>query len=214
MLAHTRSTSGETIQNSLNYWNRKQGLLIWSIVERINFLFKWNSRSMYIYVEKLIGNYTLKIMKNTWKFTKKPGKIMEISWNFVSPEKWEPWCLLPGGCLLLRGVCSRGVVSQHALRQTSPPLGTEWLTDRCKNITFATSLRTVIKLSLNLWPNGHTHFRNILLQENKQSTYAQSFQTASLSVDNNSLDRMLLLHVVRGNWGVLYFLDTGKKYSQ
>ena len=25
-----------------------------------------------------------------WKFTKKPGKIMEISWNFVSPKKWEP----------------------------------------------------------------------------------------------------------------------------
>ena len=22
---------------------------------------------------------------------KKPGKIMEISWNFVSPKKWEPW---------------------------------------------------------------------------------------------------------------------------
>ena len=41
---------------------------------------------------KQIGNYTLKIMKNTWKFTKKPGKIMEISWNFVNPEKWEP-CL-------------------------------------------------------------------------------------------------------------------------
>ena len=29
--------------------------------------------------------------KNTWKFTKIPGKIMEISWNFVSPKKWEPW---------------------------------------------------------------------------------------------------------------------------
>ena len=28
--------------------------------------------------------------KNTWKFTKKPGKIMEISWNFVNLEKWEP----------------------------------------------------------------------------------------------------------------------------
>ena len=39
---------------------------------------------------KQIGNYTLKIMKNTWKFTKKPEKIMEISWNFVNPEKWEP----------------------------------------------------------------------------------------------------------------------------
>ena len=27
--------------------------------------------------------------KNTWKFTKKSGKIMEI-WNFISPKKWEP----------------------------------------------------------------------------------------------------------------------------
>ena len=31
--------------------------------------------------------------KNTWKFTKNPGKIMEISWNFVSLKKWEPWLL-------------------------------------------------------------------------------------------------------------------------
>ena len=23
-------------------------------------------------------------------FLKKPGKIMEISWNFVSPKLWEP----------------------------------------------------------------------------------------------------------------------------
>ena len=44
------------------------------------------------------------IFKTTWKsyfknnakipgnLLKKPGKIMEISWNFVSPKKWEP-CL-------------------------------------------------------------------------------------------------------------------------
>ena len=80
-------------------------------------------------------------------------------------------CLLPGGCLLLGGVCSqgvgvclirgvcsqgvsdlgcvsdlggvcsRGVVSQHALRQTPPP---DRITDACKNITLATtSLRPV-----------------------------------------------------------------------
>ena len=30
----------ETIQNSLNYWNRKETSLIWSIIEMINFLFK------------------------------------------------------------------------------------------------------------------------------------------------------------------------------
>ena len=52
-------------------------------------------------------------------------------------------CLLPGGCLLL------GVVSQHALSQT-PPRGQ---THRCKNITFATSLRTVIKEHLVLNEN-------------------------------------------------------------
>ena len=32
-------------------------------------------------------------MKNTWKFTEQPGKIMEKSWNFVSQGKWEPWIL-------------------------------------------------------------------------------------------------------------------------
>ena len=52
-----------------------------------------------------------------------------------------------GGCLL-RGVSApdgcllRGVVSQHALRQTPPPHPCGQ-TDACKNITFATSLRTV-----------------------------------------------------------------------
>ena len=45
-----------------------------------------------------------------------------------------------GGCLLWGVcVCSGGVVSQHALRQTPPPPCGQ--TDACKNITFATSLR-------------------------------------------------------------------------
>ena len=41
----------ETIQNSLNYWSRKKGLLIWSIIETINFLFKWDSVSLHIYIK-------------------------------------------------------------------------------------------------------------------------------------------------------------------
>ena len=54
--------------------------------------------------------------------------------------------LIPGGgrCLVPGregGVCSRGVVSQHTLRQTPPPPCGQ--THACKNITFATSLRTV-----------------------------------------------------------------------
>ena len=40
---------------------------------------------------KQLGNYTLNIMKKIpGNLLKKPVKIMEISWNFVSPEKWEP----------------------------------------------------------------------------------------------------------------------------
>ena len=45
-------------------------------------------------------------------------------------------CLLTGGCLLLRGMSAFWGVypSMHWGRHT--PLWTEWLTDRCKNITF------------------------------------------------------------------------------
>ena len=51
------------------------------------------------------------------------------------------WCLLLGGICSGRGCLLLGVVSHHALRQDTPsPRGQ---TDACKNITFATSLRTV-----------------------------------------------------------------------
>ena len=48
--------------------------------------------SKFIYLHsQLFGNHTLKIMKKYLEiYFKKPGKIMEISWNFVSPKKWEP----------------------------------------------------------------------------------------------------------------------------
>ena len=87
----------ETIQNSLNYWSWKEGLLIWSTIEMINFLFKWNSISLHIYIKTTWKSYFKNNEKNTWKFTKKNWKNLEKSWNFVSPKKWEPW-----SCLLLR----------------------------------------------------------------------------------------------------------------
>ena len=43
----------------------------------------------YLY-SKPLGNHTLKIMKKIPGNYLKPGKIMEISWNFASPKKWEP----------------------------------------------------------------------------------------------------------------------------
>ena len=55
----------------------------------------------------------------------------------------------PGGCLVPGGACSWGVwyPSMHCGR---PPVNR--MTDRCKNITFATSLRTVkIRQSLIIW---------------------------------------------------------------
>ena len=47
-----------------------------------------------------------------------------------------------GGCLL------QGVVSQHALRQTPSHLWTEWMTDRCKNITLATTSLQPVKICI------------------------------------------------------------------
>ena len=63
---------------------------------------------------------------------------------------WGEGCLLSGGCLV-QEVC---VVSQHALRQTLPC----GQTHTCKNITFATSLRTVIIHSMHLYLHA-TSFR-------------------------------------------------------
>ena len=38
-------------------------------------------------------------MEKILEIFSKPGKIMEISWNFVSPKKWEPctvnWVVWP-----------------------------------------------------------------------------------------------------------------------
>ena len=64
----------------------------------INFLFKQNSKRLHIYIQNHLKIILQNNEKNTWKFTKKPGKIMEISWNFVSPKKWEP-------CIRIRSWC-------------------------------------------------------------------------------------------------------------
>ena len=48
------------------------------------------NKFVYLY-SKPLGNHALKLMKKYLEiYFKKPGKIMEISWNFVSPKKWEP----------------------------------------------------------------------------------------------------------------------------
>ena len=69
-----------------------------------------------------------------------------LLWGVSAPRggvcSWGGVCSQGGACSW-GGVCSWGwgVVSQLALRQ-NPPCGQ---TDMCKNITFATSLRTVKK---------------------------------------------------------------------
>ena len=97
-----------------------------------------------------------KMQKNFW------GGV--CSWGVSPPREVSTLggvCSLGGVCLLQGGVCSGGgcllqwvsalvaVVSQHALRQTPPPMCGQ--TDACKNITFATLLRTV-KNTKSFWP--------------------------------------------------------------
>ena len=73
------------------------------------------------------------------------GRSLTVCWSLLSGGG----CLLQGGRLFLGGVCSRGVVSQHALRQIPPPV--DRITDTSKNITLATtSLWPVITLATTL----------------------------------------------------------------
>ena len=68
--------------NNTNYWGRKEGLQIWSIIEMINFLFKWKLNKFAYLYSKPLGNHTLKIMKilpgNLLKTRKSHGNIMEF----------------------------------------------------------------------------------------------------------------------------------------
>ena len=64
------------------------------------------------------------------------------SWGVPAWEVLAWGVSAPGGCLLWGGVCSRGGVWYTRMHWgRHPPCGQ---TDACKNITFATSLRTVI----------------------------------------------------------------------
>ena len=72
--------------------------------------------------------------------TRRNGQQVCIPAGFVPPAccPYLPACTAQGGSAPGGGsVPGKGcLLSQHALRQSPPPLWTEWLTDRCKNITF------------------------------------------------------------------------------
>ena len=72
-------------------------------------------------------------------------------------------CLVQGVCLVWGVAFSRGVASHHALRQT-PPVNR--MTDRCKNITLATTSLRPVKI-INF---GQKNFDGDLIQENTTFT--------------------------------------------
>ena len=64
------------------------------------------------------------------------------------PSGCLPWVCLPRGCL--SGGCLPGGVCPVCTGKTPPPTWTEWLTDRCKNITFPQfRLQTIIRNNKN-----------------------------------------------------------------
>ena len=67
-----------------------EGLLIWSIIEIINFFVQMKlNKFAYIYIQNHFEIILKNNEKNTWKFPKN----LEKSWNFVSLKKWEPCTL-------------------------------------------------------------------------------------------------------------------------
>ena len=57
----------------------------------INFFVQMKLKSLHIYIFKTTQkSYFKSNEKIPGNLLKKPGKIMEISWNFVCLKKWEP----------------------------------------------------------------------------------------------------------------------------
>ena len=89
------------------------------------------------------------------------GVVVSVPGGVSAPGGSALGGVCPGGGVVYSGggwggVCSGGGLSQHALRQT--PLWTEWMTDRCKNITLATtSLRPVI-IGWRPWGTSFLYF--------------------------------------------------------
>ena len=71
----------------------------------------------------------------------------------------------PGGGCLRRGMC----VSQHALRQTPPPLWTEFLTHACENITFLQLCCGLSKCVHYKWFSLQLNFLKLSYKSEKKS---------------------------------------------
>ena len=69
-------------------WNKaepsKGGFLCWSTFEKVNILFKWNSKSLHISLQITWDHF-----KNNEKIPGNLLKMLETSCNFVTLEKWE-----------------------------------------------------------------------------------------------------------------------------
>ena len=98
----------------------------------------------------------------------KAAKLVRNRQTFIKQECIPVGCVLSatvavclgegvcsrGGCLVPGGSAPGGGLWYPCMHWSRPPIWTEWLTDRCKNITLATSLRTVKILPPSPSPPG------------------------------------------------------------
>ena len=67
------------IENSLNYWNRKEGLQIWRIVERINIFCSNETQEVWMFIFKTAWK---SYCKNNEKIPGNLQKNLEKSWKY------------------------------------------------------------------------------------------------------------------------------------
>ena len=136
--ASNGSTTGSMIHFILHLINEVQLLKtkmqrLWVIIEQTPF---------YVFSNEVMKNYTrmhssgMRTVRNSSRLL--GGGCLFPGWG-VSALGGA--CSQGGGCLLWGGLLQGGGIP--ACTEADPPCGQ---TDRCKNITFATSLRTVTRL--------------------------------------------------------------------
>ena len=112
---------------------------------------------------KPLRNHTLKIMK------KIPGNLLknlEISWNFVSPKKWEPWMYIRGDVARSpkRGYQMSTKKKFFLMERTRSCAGAEWFALHLTNGPNV-SLKIELHTKLIYWPFcGMLKMKLLLLQ--------------------------------------------------
>ena len=101
------------IENSLNYWNRKEGLQIWRIVERINIFCSNQTQEVWMFIFKTAWK---SYCKNNEKIPGNLQKNLEKSWKYHGIlSVWKS-----GNPVILNVSCTQHLFNEPVINESKP----------------------------------------------------------------------------------------------